>query len=352
MASAKVIWRIIKFFFRKIPLESVFSGLSYLMENFHPTIITVLCAYFFEAAYGYLEGSAAAAALWRCAGWMIGYYILYKCVYSLSSICINAGICEKALHFLNDDLIRAGAGLPMVLYEDEEALSCRKRAEECVKGERIPGIFMLVIALATSTAGILSLLATLGTYHPALPLVAALSVASYYVSDWLIEREGYQLEKVLTRKKRMRDYIWSLFTSPGNVREMRVMGFSSYPGERWKQERDGINEQQWRLKRKKCRFQLLCDAIKTFGYLAGVALSMALLARGRTTIIISHRVGLCRYVDKIAVMAGGTLREWGSHEELMEKGGEYARLYRVQSKWYSGAAPFPEYRKTRTEEEG
>ena len=59
------------------------------------------------------------------------------------------------------------------------------------------------------------------------------------------------------------------------------------------------------------------------------------LAKGRTTIIISHRVGLCRQVDKIAVMQAGAIAECGSHEELMAKGGEYRKLYDMQSRWYT-----------------
>ncbi len=59
------------------------------------------------------------------------------------------------------------------------------------------------------------------------------------------------------------------------------------------------------------------------------------LAQGRTTVIISHRVGLCRHVDRIAVMRDGSIAEWGSHEELMAAEGEYAKLYHAQSKWYT-----------------
>ena len=58
------------------------------------------------------------------------------------------------------------------------------------------------------------------------------------------------------------------------------------------------------------------------------------LVRDKTAIIISHRVGLCRLVDKIAVMSAGRLVEFGSHAELIDKNGEYARLFTAQEKWY------------------
>lgn len=278
--TGKVIRQIMKFFFHKMPLESVLSGLAYLLENFHPTIITILSAHFFEKAYDYLAGTGEASALWRYAAGMTGYYIAYHVLYSLSSICINAGIYEKAMHLLNDELVETLSGLPLIQYEEEEMLSRRKRAEECVKNDRIPGIFMLTIVLITSVAGILSLLVTLGTYHPLLSVVAVASVAQFFLSDWLLEREGYRLETALTQKKRMRDYIWGLFTDFGSVREMRVMGFGGHLAERWKRERDAVNEEEWKLDRKKCRYHLLCDCVKTFGYLTGVVFAVLLLRKG------------------------------------------------------------------------
>ena len=58
------------------------------------------------------------------------------------------------------------------------------------------------------------------------------------------------------------------------------------------------------------------------------------LAKDKTAVIISHRVGLCRLVDKIAVMKDGELVELGTHDELMRQGGEYKRLFTAQEKWY------------------
>jgi ATP-binding cassette subfamily B protein len=57
-------------------------------------------------------------------------------------------------------------------------------------------------------------------------------------------------------------------------------------------------------------------------------------AEGKTALIISHRVGLCRLVDRIVVMKDGKIAEAGTHNELLEAGGEYARLYMAQEMWY------------------
>jgi ATP-binding cassette subfamily B protein len=54
------------------------------------------------------------------------------------------------------------------------------------------------------------------------------------------------------------------------------------------------------------------------------------LMQGRTTIIIAHRLSTIRSAGKIIVLQDGQLAESGTHDELLAKGGLYARLHRLQ----------------------
>jgi ATP-binding cassette subfamily B protein len=54
------------------------------------------------------------------------------------------------------------------------------------------------------------------------------------------------------------------------------------------------------------------------------------LLRGRTGIVISHRVAAIREADQIFVLDRGRLVEQGTHDELVRHGGVYAGLYREQ----------------------
>ena len=58
------------------------------------------------------------------------------------------------------------------------------------------------------------------------------------------------------------------------------------------------------------------------------------IAREKTAIIVSHRIGICKEADKIIVMKEGKIAEIGNHEELLAEKGEYYRLYTMQQKWY------------------
>jgi ATP-binding cassette subfamily B protein len=54
------------------------------------------------------------------------------------------------------------------------------------------------------------------------------------------------------------------------------------------------------------------------------------LMRGRTTVAIAHRLSTIRHADRILVMSEGRLAEEGDHDSLIEKGGIYYNLYRLQ----------------------
>jgi ATP-binding cassette, subfamily B, multidrug efflux pump len=56
------------------------------------------------------------------------------------------------------------------------------------------------------------------------------------------------------------------------------------------------------------------------------------LMQGRTTIVVAHRLSTIRNLEQVIVLHKGIIREMGTHEELLKKGGLYTRLYELQYK--------------------
>jgi len=59
------------------------------------------------------------------------------------------------------------------------------------------------------------------------------------------------------------------------------------------------------------------------------------MSKGKTAIIVTHRLGSAKIADRIVVLDNGGISEIGTHEELISKNGKYAEMYRAQSKWYA-----------------
>jgi subfamily B ATP-binding cassette protein MsbA len=64
---------------------------------------------------------------------------------------------------------------------------------------------------------------------------------------------------------------------------------------------------------------------------AAIQTALARLRQGRTTIVIAHRLSTVRDADMVVVMHDGRSVERGSHAELLDQDGLYARLVRSQA---------------------
>lgn len=57
------------------------------------------------------------------------------------------------------------------------------------------------------------------------------------------------------------------------------------------------------------------------------------LSKGRTTLVIAHRLATIKNVDRILVITEEGITEEGTHHELIEVGGKYSKLHQAQFQW-------------------
>ena len=77
---------------------------------------------------------------------------------------------------------------------------------------------------------------------------------------------------------------------------------------------------------------ILDEATSALDTATDVAIQQALveLSRGRTTLVIAHRLATIKNADRIVVVTTDGIAEEGQHDELIAVGGIYSRLHRAQ----------------------
>lgn len=149
-----------------------------------------------------------------------------------------------------------------------------------------------------------------------------------------------------TRKEADEDAeLWKLCELTGFAECVRQQahGFDEEIGDFAKRGND-LSGGQWQklaltraLWRNKARIMVLDEPTAALDPIAEADIykNFAAITGGRTTLLVSHRLGVTSIVDRILVFRDGEIVEDGSHRELLQKNGYYAELYHAQAKWYT-----------------
>lgn len=127
-----------------------------------------------------------------------------------------------------------------------------------------------------------------------------------------------------------------------DVIEEQEEGFDSLLG-RLSQKGNDLSGGQWQkiallraLYRNNTNIMILDEPTAALDPLAEAELyrNFSQITGDRTTLLISHRLGITKLVDRILVFCDGRIIEDGTHQELMKKKGHYYEMYQAQAAWY------------------
>ena len=68
-----------------------------------------------------------------------------------------------------------------------------------------------------------------------------------------------------------------------------------------------------------------------------VYMQFARLAEGKCALVVTHRIGSAKLADRIIVMEAGKITDVGTHDELIARPGQYAKMWEAQAQWYERA---------------
>lgn len=66
------------------------------------------------------------------------------------------------------------------------------------------------------------------------------------------------------------------------------------------------------------------------------------IVQNKSAVYISHRLSSTRFCDRIAMFKSGEMVEYGSHEELIRRGGAYAEIFEIQAQYYKEGRDYAE----------
>lgn len=280
----RYIMRIYKSMFKWVPFSAAYTALDYLYGALTPAIIAVVSVGLFDNAARVLGGEAASGGLYFYAILYLVFYLINDLSNYVRSIALNAGIYEKGTAYFRIALYEKLSKLPLITFENADALNKKERAEKAVNDETLSALFNHTMRFIRSSIQVVSIASVLAGYSLWLLPLSVLSVVPYLFARIIRGKEFYHVKRHQAKKTRRLSYLWGLFTAKQTAKEMRVMGFDEYITDKWRDTRDEVNEELWAVQKKDAMSLLLCDGFRIAGYGISVVIVLLLALRGQVSI--------------------------------------------------------------------
>lgn len=265
------------------PLEAALSWIFYILEGLYPAALVLVTTNVLNSIEGYISQIVPLREVIRSAVMLGAVYFVEKALDIITGIVVNAGLYERCNIREKLVIYMKSTRLPFISYEDAEQIATRQRALNCVNREIPTQIYMTIVVVSVNLVSIVSVIGVLARYNIWFMVIAMGSVIPYLINRKLRGKEFYRLKKHQIQKERRLNYLWSLFSNTNSVKEMRVMDYGAYVRNQWKQCKNEINTELWHYGAKDSLSLMICDVIKTGGYILSIVFSLLLVIGNRIT---------------------------------------------------------------------
>lgn len=202
------------------------------------------------------------------------------------------------------------SSLSLIAYEDTKQLD---RMEQAKKGMELAALSLLVVLLFIGFyPWSLFMLLYLASLSPYLALILPLAFLPTLPVQFLRTRTASELEKKQAPLRRENDYYKKCITGREYFKETRSLGAFGY----------------FIAKHQQTLSELVCLERKAERRIAlreaEIYKMFADIAKGKTVIIVTHRLSSVQFADRIVVLQSGSIAETGTHRELLKRNGVYA----------------------------
>lgn len=274
MKRLGLIKRCFSLIFRCAPTAAALTCICYFVQKLFSAVLTWAIAGIVdsvvsgEGTYVYLTVLLASFLAVCVAGFVL-------------AIALNAGVFEKSNAYCRVALAEKAAQLELIQFENPALLDCRSGAMDCVENETFGMVYMLSVQILSGAGSLLAISAVLWSYHPALVLMALLSMVPLLIVRIVRGTAMYRLRRAQIPEVRKAQYYYSLFSDRSLVKEIRLMSCGPYLLEKWsasdrKSKKERLEEQD-----KDVKSVALCEAVTILFLAAAIGLCLYLTLGGR-----------------------------------------------------------------------
>lgn len=161
--------------------------------------------------------------------------------------------------------------IPLEHYENPSLYDTMHRAHEIVSSGRFMRFFLNGFAALSQGITVVSVCLVLASFSPWLIPICLVSVVPTFAARLIRGTRYYYMKVYQTPRIRIRDYLWSLLTSKESVKEIKTFGCGDYLQGKWWEQKERLEDEEWRFVRKQGWIQLAVDCSRILGLGLGIA---------------------------------------------------------------------------------